>query len=306
MSLKSNEISFERNGSRKSVMFAIIGAAVVSIAVVGGYLLEHGNLSVIIQPTEVLIIFGAAIGGFIIASPIKVIKAVVGAIARIFKGKAYSQSDYQEMLIMLSQIFGKIRKEGLLSIESDVDRPKESKIFSKYPKFMKNHHASNFVFDTLRMVMATSMASHELEGLLDTELEALHEELLIPFNSISTIADSLPGLGIVAAVLGVVLTMQKINEPPAVLGQSIAAALVGTFLGVLMCYGFVGPISRNLEYAANEEKDYLMVLKVSLLSFVGGAPPPIAVEFGRRVVPTNVRPSFLELEKKIKEVKKKA
>jgi len=285
-------------------MFAIIGAVVVLISVVGGYILEKGNLHVIFQPVEMLIIFGAAIGGFIIASPMKVIKSVIGGISNILSGKAYSKADYMEVLLLMSEIFSKIRKEGLVSIEADVDNPEESKIFSNYPKFLKNHHAVSLVADTLRTVMTTSIAPHELESLLDTELEANHEELMIPSKSVSNVADSLPGLGIVAAVLGVVITMGKINEPPEVLGHSIGAALVGTFLGVLMCYGFVGPAARNLEYIANEEKEYMNVLKIALVAFVGGAAPQIAVEFGRRVIPGNVKPTFVEVEEAIRELKK--
>ena len=285
-------------------MFAIIGAVIVFVSVVGGFLIEKGNLSVIIQPVEMLIIFGAAIGAFIIASPMKVIKAVIGGVLKILSGKSYSKSDYVEVLLLLSEIFTKIRKEGLVSIEADVDNPAESKILGKYSNFLKNHHAVALVTDTLRMVMTTSIAPHELESLLDAELEAHHEESMIPSKSVGVIADGLPGLGIVAAVLGVVLTMGKISEPPEVLGHSIGSALVGTFLGVLMCYGFVGPASRNLEFVANEGRDYLNVFKVALVGFVGGAAPQIAVEFGRRVIPGNVKPSFMEIEEKIRELKK--
>lgn len=285
-------------------MFAIIGAVVVLVAVVGGYLMEHGNLSVLFQPIELLIIGGAATGAFIIASPMKVIKAVIGGVLKILSGKEYSKTDYIEVLMLMSEIFAKIRKEGLVSIEGDVDAPEDSKIFSKYPKFLKNHHAVSLVADTLRTVMTTSIAPHELEALLDTELEAHHEEALIPSKSISNVADGMPALGIVAAVLGVVITMGKISEPPEVLGHSIGSALVGTFLGVLLSYGFVGPVGKNLEYMANEDKEYFNVLKVALVAFVGGAAPQIAVEFGRRVIPGNVKPNFSELEEAIRQIKK--
>jgi chemotaxis protein MotA len=285
-------------------MFAIIGALVVLSSVIGGYLWHGGNLHVLFQPSEYLIIGGAAIGGFIIASPMKVIKAVIGGISSILSGKAYSKADYMEVLMLMSEIFSKIRKEGLVSIEADVDNPHESKIFSNYPKFLKNHHAVALITDTLRTVMTTSIAPHELEALLDTELEAHHEELMIPSKSVNNVADALPGLGIVAAVIGVILTMAKIDSPPAVLGQSIGAALVGTFLGVLMCYGFVGPMARNLEHIANEDKEYLNVLKVALVAFVGGAAPQISVEFGRRVIPGNVKPTFIEVEEALRELKK--
>lgn len=285
-------------------MLPIIGAVMVLVCVIGGYLLEHGNLSTLIQPVELLIIGGAALGGFIIASPMKVIKLVIGGVLGALKGKSYSKNDYIEVLQLMSEIFAKIRKEGLVSIEADVDNPEESKIFSKYTNFLHNHHAVALVADTLRTVMTTSIAPHELESLLDAELDAHHEEALIPSGSVANVADSLPGLGIVAAVLGVVITMGKISEPPDVLGNSIGAALVGTFLGVLLCYGFAGPLAKNLEFAAKEEAEYLNVIKVALVAFVGGAAPQISVEFGRRVIPGNVKPNFAEVEEALRQVKK--
>lgn len=285
-------------------MFAIIGAVIVLVSVIGGYVLEHGNLSLLFQPVELLIIGGAAVGAFIIGNPMKVIKATIAGFMKILSGKSYGKNDYMEILLLLSEIFTKIRKEGLVSIEADVDNPEDSKIFSKYPKFLKNHHAVTLVADTLRTVMTTSIAPHELEALLDNELEALHEEEMAPSKAITNIADAMPALGIVAAVLGVILTMAKMKEPPEVLGQSIGAALVGTFLGVLLSYGFVGPLGRNLEFIVAEDKEFLNVLKVGLIAFVGGAAPQIAVEFARRVVPGGVKPAFVEVEEAIRALKK--
>ncbi|MFB3925290.1 MAG: flagellar motor stator protein MotA [Syntrophales bacterium] len=286
-------------------MFAIIGILVVFSAVIGGFLMEHGNLSVLYQPAEFVIIIGAAVGGFLIATPSKTIKFIVGVIPSIFGGTKYDKSDYLEVLMLLSQIFYKIRKQGLVAIEEDVDRPEESTIFTQYPKFLKNHHALHFVTDTLRTVISTTIEPHELESLMETELESHHEELLVPSKSVSTVADSLPGLGIVAAVLGVVLTMQKISEPPEVLGHSVGAALVGTFLGVLACYGFVGPMAKNLEFYANAEIEYANVLKVALKAFISNnAAPQVAIEFGRRVIPATLRPSYIEVEDAIRQVKK--
>jgi chemotaxis protein MotA len=205
----------------------------------------------------------------------------------------------------LSEIFYKIRKQGLVSIEGDVDAPQESAIFKNYPKILKNHHAITFITDTLRMVITTTIEPYELESLMETELEEHHEESLIPSKSLANTADALPGLGIVAAVLGVVLTMGKIGEPPEVLGHSIGAALVGTFLGVLMCYGFVGPMSRNLEHIAREELQYLNVLKIALKSFVSNnAAPMVAIEFGRRAIPAKQRPDFIEVEEAVRQVRK--
>lgn len=285
-------------------MFVIIGIVIVFASVIGGYLMEQGNLALLVQPAEMVIIFGAAIGGFIIASPMKVIKAVKGGVMRMFSGKVYSSSDYLEALVLLSEIFYKIRKEGLVSIETDLDDPNNSAIFKKYPKFLKNHHALAFLTDTLRTLTITDIEAHELASLLDYEIDAHFEEAMIPSKSIANVADSLPGLGIVAAVMGVVITMKKINEPPEVLGHSIGAALVGTFLGVLMCYGFVGPIAKNLEHLANEDREFLTVIKAALLSFVNTPSPQVAIEFARRVVPGDLKPSFLELEALIKKAKR--
>ncbi len=285
-------------------MTAIIGIGVVLGAVVGGYIMEHGNLSVLFQPAEVVIIFGAAIGALIIAAPPNVVGGVIkGTISTITGGKSYSKRDYLDVLLLLTELFTKIRKEGLISIEQDVEDPENSAIFSKYPKFLKNHHALHLLTDTLRTVMTTTISPYELESMLDNELETLHEEESAPVKNLTNIADSLPGLGIVAAVLGVVLTMGKMKEPPEVLGHSIGAALVGTFMGVLMCYGFVGPLARRMEASVNAEKEYLLVLKSALISFVGGAAPQIAVEFARRSIPPNVRPSFHELEEEIRALK---
>lgn len=285
-------------------MFTIIGSVIVIACVIGGFLLEHGNLAVLFQPVELLIIGGAAVGGFIIASPMKVIKAVMGGIVKMFSGKGYTKADYLESLTMLGEVFYKIRKEGLVSVEGDVDNPKESVIFTKYPTFFKNHHALDLVVDTLRTVMTTKIEPNELEALIDAELESHQEELTAPSKSVATVADSLPGLGIVAAVLGIVLTMGKISEPPDVLGKSIGAALVGTFLGVLLCYGFVGPMAKNMEHSASEELQYLSVLKMAIVAFVGGAAPQVAVEFGRRVVPAVDKPTFAEVEEALRRIKK--
>jgi chemotaxis protein MotA len=286
-------------------MIAIIGFIVVTGAIAGGYLMEHGNLAVLFQPAEVVIIFGAAFGAFLVASPLKVVKSTLSGTIKVFTNKPYVKADYLEILMMLSEIFYKIRKQGLVSIEGDVDTPEESTIFKNYPKILKNHHALTFITDTLRMVITSTIEPHELESLMEVELEEHHEDALTPSKSIATVADALPGLGIVAAVLGVVLTMGKIGEPPEVLGHSIGAALVGTFLGVLMCYGYVGPVSKNMEFIAQEEFQYLNVLKIALKSFVSNnAAPMVAIEFGRRAIPAKQRPTFVEVEEAVKKARK--
>ena len=285
-------------------MLAIIGFIIVTASVVGGYLLEHGNLALLFQPVELLIIGGAALGSLVIAAPIKVMKATISATLRVFTNKGHDKAEYIEVLLLLNGIFYKIRQQGLVAIESDVDNPEESSLFNQYPSILKNHHALTFITDTLRTVMTTTIAPHELEALIDSELECHHEEALLPSQMLSFISDSLPGLGIVAAVLGIVLTMGKINEPPAVLGASVGAALVGTFLGILLSYGYVGPLAKNMAQIAAEDLQYLMVIKVALLSFVGGgAAPKVAIEFGRRVIPSNAKPSFVEMEEKFRQKK---
>jgi chemotaxis protein MotA len=284
-------------------MFVIVGAIIVFSAVIGGFILEHGNLSVLFQPVELLIIGGAAIGGFLISNPLKIIKFTLGATMGIFAGESYSKQDYVDALMLLNGVFYKIRQQGLVSIESDVDAPEESVLFNKYSKILKNHRAINLITDTLRTVMTTTIATYELEALIDTELETYQEEILSPSKAVGFVADALPGLGIVAAVLGIVITMGKMKEPPEVLGHSVGAAMVGTFLGVLLCYGFVGPMGRNLEHSASEKMQYLNVLKVALISFLGGSVPKVAVEFGRRVIPENVQPSFAEIEEALRKRK---
>ena len=281
-------------------MFVIIGMVVVLGSVVGGYLLEHGNISLLFQPVELLIIGGAAIGGFIIQSPQKVIGLVLKNIMRVFSAKGTSKSEFLEVLGVLNAIFSKMRKEGLIAIEADIENPKESSIFSKYPSVLKNHHVVTFICDNLKVIISTNVASHELENIMELEMETHHHEAMTPAHSVTKIADGLPALGIVAAVLGVVLTMAKISEPPEVLGHSIGAALVGTFLGVLLSYGFVGPIGTHLEHIANNDMVLFQVIKIALVSFVGGAAPQIAVEYARRVIPSDAKPGFTELEDAIR------
>lgn len=277
-------------------MLVIIGIVIVLGAVIAGYLMEHGNLSVLFQPSEVVIIFGAAIGGLIISSPTHVLSAVLKSLGRIISAKSHGKNDYLELLGLLNSIFNKMRKEGLIAIEADIEKPEESAIFAKYKSILSNHHALNFICDNLKVIISANITPFELEGVMDVEMETHHKEAITPAESVTKVADALPGLGIVAAVLGVVLTMGKISEPPEVLGHSIGAALVGTFLGVLMCYGFVGPMGTNLEHTANEDMIFFQVIKVALVSFVGGAAPQIAVEFARRVVPSSAKPTFNELE----------
>jgi len=285
-------------------MIPIIGIFIVTACVVGGYILEHGNLSVLFQPVELLIIGGAALGAFIVATPLKFIKIVISATTRVFTYSPYTKEDYTDLLLLLNAIFYKIRQQGLVAIESDVDNPEESALFKLYPRAMKNHHAMTFLTDTLRTVMTTTIAPHDLDALMESELEAHHDESMFPSQTISFVADMLPGLGIVAAVLGVVLTMAKIDQPAAVIGQSVGAALVGTFLGILLCYGYVGPLAKNMALIASEDLRFLTVIKAALLAFIGGGTAPkVAIEFCRRLIPADCKPSFVELEDSLRQKK---
>jgi chemotaxis protein MotA len=285
-------------------LLILIGMVVVLGAVISGYLMEHGNLSVLVQPAELVIIGGASIGAFLVASPKKVASAVVRQVGSVFRSSNHGKAHFLELLSMLFQIFSKIRKEGLISIEGDIETPKTSPLFQRYPRIVKDQRVMNFICDNMKVIITTSIPPHELDSLLDIEIETGQHESMIPSHSVAKVADALPGLGIVAAVLGVVLTMGKIDQPPAVLGHSIGAALVGTFIGILACYGFVGPLATNLEHKAKEGDVGLTVIKLALVAFVGGSAPQIAVEFGRRAIPGGDKPTFAELEKMIRSVPK--
>lgn len=284
-------------------MFVIIGAIVVLCSVIGGFLLEKGNLHVLFQPAEFVIIGGAALGSFIISSPPRVLSLVIKNIFKIFTAKGFSKTFYLELLSLLYQLFSKARKEGLVAIEADVESPQRSALFQRYKNVMAHPELVTYIADNFKVIISSNVPSHELDSLMEIEIDTEHKEQTIPSSSVGRVADGLPGLGIVAAVLGVVLTMQKIDQPPAVLGHSIGAALVGTFLGVLMCYGFVGPISVNLEHLAREQSIPFHVIKTAMVSFVGGSAPQIAVEFGRRAIPEKEKPSFKELESAINKLK---
>jgi chemotaxis protein MotA len=281
-------------------MFAFIGIAVVLGAVIGGFLMEGGNLHVLVQPAELVIIFGAALGAFLISSPPRIVSLVAKNLGRIVSGKSKGKMQYLDLLSLLYQLFSKIRKEGLVAIEADIENPAKSPVFTKYRSILADKHGLTFLCDNLKVIITANIPPHDLDSLMETEIDTHHHESLVPAHSVAKIADGLPGLGIVAAVLGVVLTMGKIDQPPSVLGHSIGAALVGTFLGVLMCYGFVGPMAANLEHQAQDDAVYYQVIKVGLVAFVGGAAPQMAVEFARRAIPGGAKPTFDELEKAVR------
>ncbi|MBI3476247.1 MAG: flagellar motor stator protein MotA [Acidobacteria bacterium] len=277
-------------------MFAIIGILIVFGAVVGGFLMEHGHLKVLLQPSELVIIAGAALGTVLVANPLYILKGIGGGLAGVFGSSPFSQSYYLESLKMMYELLTKARKDGLVALESDIEDPEKSQLFSKYPDFLKNHHVRDFVCDTLRMVMTGGVEAFDVDQLLDLDMEVHHRDAHAPVTALSTTADSLPGLGIVAAVLGVVITMGALGGPPEEIGLHVAAALVGTFLGILLCYGLVGPLAANMGKRADEEHAYLYVLRVLMVAFVKGTAPIMAVEVARRAIPGHVRPSFQELE----------
>jgi chemotaxis protein MotA len=281
-------------------MFVIIGIVVVFGAVVAGYLMEHGSLRVLLQPAELVIIGGAAIGTVLIANPLYILKAIGGGIAGAFGGSKFNKDKYLETLKMMFELLGRARKEGLMALETDSDAPDKSPVFSKYPKFLKDHHALHFVCDTIRMAAGGGVEPFDVDQMMELDMDVHHHETAQPIAALSTMADSLPGLGIVAAVLGVVITMGALGGPPEEIGHKVAAALVGTFLGILLCYGLIGPVAANMSKTADEEHSYYHVLRVIMVSFMKGTPPSVAVEFGRRAIPGHVRPSFHDTEKHIK------
>lgn len=281
-------------------MFAILGLCVVLGCVLGGYIMSHGNLSVLWQPAEFITIIGATIGAFLIASPAKVVKMTLKGFASAFTAKSPQKDEYLQLLKSLYDLLILAKHEGIIALESHANNPKDSSIFKPYPFVIGNHHLLDFICDNIKTYAMAGMEPHEFEALMDIDIDAHHTEALIPAGSINKISDSLPGMGIVACVLGVVLTMGKISEPPEVLGHHIGAALVGTFLGILLAYGFVGPFSTNVEHQAHDHHTVMNVAKTAIMSFALGWAPALALEAARRAVPSSARPSFEELENAVR------
>jgi chemotaxis protein MotA len=277
-------------------MFVIIGVVVVFGAVIGGYLMEHGQLMVLVQPAELVIIGGAAVGTVLVANPPHVLSKILKGVLGVFGGSPFNKQRYLETLKMMYDLFNRARKDGLSAVESDVEEPDKSPIFTNYPKIMKDHHIRDFICDTIRTATSGGVEPFDIDQMMDLDMEVHHHDSNVPISALSTMADALPGLGIVAAVLGVVVTMGALGGPPEEIGHKVAAALVGTFLGILLCYGLVGPLAANMAKSADAEHSYLYVLRVCMTSFVKGIPPILAVEMGRRAVPGHVRPSFKDLE----------
>lgn len=280
-------------------MFLIVGYVIILAASIGTYAV-HGSLAALWVPLEYIAIVGLTLGGFIAGNDIKIIKATFGALPGLFKGSKYTKALYVDLLAMLFEVLAKVRKEGLMSIENDVENPHESPIFGKYPALAHDHHVMEFMTDYLRMMVGGNLNALEIENLMDIEIETHHHEVEVPGHVMAKVADGLPAFGIVVAVMGVVNVMGSVGEPPAVLGKMIGGALVGTFLGILISYGFVSPIATLLEQKAQEGSKIYQVIKVVLLASMSGYAPQVAVEFGRKVLFSGDRPTFAELEADLK------
>jgi chemotaxis protein MotA len=287
-------------------VLVIIGYLVVISTVFGGFVLSGGQLSALFQPLELLIIGGAGVGAFIVGNNVKSLKSTGRAIGRLFIGRRYNKAVYMDLMAMLFLLLTKSRVHGLMTLERDIEDPQNSGILSAYPRLMNDPMLSNFVLDYFRLMIGGSMNSHEIEALMDEEIETCEEELEVPAQSINSVGDAFPAFGIVAAVMGVVNTLAAADRPAAELGMLIAHALVGTFLGILISYGFILPLAALLRQKSSDQVKILQCIKVTLLSSLNGYAPTIAVEFGRKTIYTSERPSFEELEAHIREVKSNA
>jgi chemotaxis protein MotA len=283
-------------------MFVLIGYALVIGCVLGGYALAGGSFAVILHaaPHELFVIGGAAIGAFLVGNSSKTIKATLRYVPTLLKGSKYNKARYLELMSLLYGVLVKVRKEGMMAIEADIEKPADSPLFKKFPLIAADHHLMEFITDYLRMMASGNLNAHEIENLMDNEIETHHHEASVPAGAIQAVGDGLPAFGIVAAVLGVVKTMASVGASPAVLGQMIAGALVGTFLGILMAYGFVSPLAQLATQKVDESTKELQCVKVTLLASVQGYAPAVALEFGRKVLYSTERPGFSELEGHVK------
>lgn len=284
-------------------MLIIVGFIIVIVSVLGGYVASHGKLSALWQPFELVIIGGAALGAFLAGTPIKTVKQTFAAVIGVLRGPRYQRQSYLDTLSLLYELLNRARKEGFMALESHIDNPKESAIFSNYPSIQNDHHLMDFMTDCLRLMVGSNIEPHELEPLLELELEKHHHEEMAPVHALTKVADGLPGFGIVAAVLGIVITMGSIGGDIAEVGAHVAAALVGTFLGILLAYGFVAPLAAAVEARAEQDSRIYESVKTALLASLRGYPPKIALEFARKTVPSALRPDFSEFEQHIKTLK---
>jgi chemotaxis protein MotA len=287
-------------------MFTIIGIVVVLCGVIGGFAFENGPMHVLIQPAELMIIFGAAVGALLVSAPGKALGQTLSAIGSSFTSTSPTKTDYLELLTLQYEVYQFLRKNGAVALDEHVQDVEKSAIFSKYPGFLKRHHAVDFFRDALKQVVNGTASAEELDVLLDSELDTHHEELAIPIGLIQKTGDALPGLGIVAAVLGIIITMGSLDAGPEEIGHKIGAALVGTFLGVLLSYGMLGPIATNVEIQGNAVSRYMRCIKEGLIPAVRGASPIVAVEFARKAIFGGVRPSSDETDEAVKSAKSAA
>jgi chemotaxis protein MotA len=283
-----------------------VGIIVVLFSVFGGYVLSGGHLHVVFQPFEVLIIFGAALGGFLLGNPMSTSKMAFARAIKAILGKGPSKKDYVELLQLMFQLFQIFRKDGPQAVEKHIEEPNSSEIFKLYPGFLKNHHAVDFLCDTMKITLSADLSQYDVDDLLDQDIKVAHEEEHAAQHAVQNTGDAFPGLGIVAAVLGIVHTMGYLDQGATTIGEHVAAALIGTFLGVLACYGFVSPIALKMKNDIEAEGRYMSVIKAALVSLQRGAPPLVCVEFARRSIYPNDRPTFEEMDNATKDVKKAA
>ena len=281
-------------------MFVIIGGIVVILAVLGGFGLEGGPFLVLMQEAEFMIIGGSAIGALLISAPAKTLKLIIQKVLGSLKGSSINTQMYLDLLKLLFEVFQMSRKDGLIALESHIEKPEESAIFSNYPRFLGHHHLLSFMCDTFRLVILGGVPAHDMEALMDTDIETHHHEGTKPGMILQKIGDSMPGLGIVAAVLGIIITMQAIGGPAEQVGKKVAAALVGTFLGIFLSYGFVQPMATNIDISNEEESKVFETIKAALIAFAKGFNPIVCVEFARRAIPSDYRPTFQEMEDYVK------
>jgi len=284
-------------------VLVIVGYLMVMGSVFGGFALSGGHLAALFQPLELLMIGGAAAGAFFVGNTPKAIKATLKTLPTCLKGSKYSKAVYMDLMALLYDILAKVRKEGLMTIEGDVENPEQSPLFGNYPRILADHHVLEFMTDYLRLMVGGNLNAFEIENLMDNEIGTHHHEGEMPIHSVAKLGDAMPAFGIVAAVMGVVHTMESVGIPPSELGMLIAHALVGTFLGILLAYGFVGPLASLLEQKLDESTKMFECVKVTLLASLNGYSPALAVEFGRKVLYSTERPSFLELEQHVKQKK---
>lgn len=281
-------------------MFVIIGIVVVLGAVMLGYIMHGGNIGVLIQINELVILIGAAVGSFLAANGMKNVSTAIKTTMGLLKPDPFTKPAYMDLLKMMYQLFNVARKEGLLGLEKHIETPESSDIIKKYPSFLSNHHASSFFCDTMKVILTGAVGPHDLSEMMELDLEIAHKEAEVPAEAIQTVGDAMPGFGIVAAVLGVIITMGDMDKGAAVIGQSVAAALVGTFMGILFAYGIFGPMSRAMMLRLQSESQYMNCIRFALFSFARGESPITCVEFARRNIEPGVRPGFMEMEKAVK------